>query len=57
MLKGQPYDKNWISHKEIQEGGEFRLTMGATPNKTKGTEESAYPYSFSTDKDNPLKKK
>jgi len=53
-LKGQPYGKNWISHTDIQQGGEFRLTMGATPNKTKGTEPSAYPYSFSTDKENPL---
>ena len=56
-LKGQPYGKNWISHTDIQQGGEFRLTMGATANKKKGTEASAYPYSFSTDKDNPLSKK
>ena len=56
LLNGQPYNKNWLSHTAIQQGGEFRLTMGATPNKTKGTEPAAYPYSFSTDKDNPLKK-
>jgi predicted alpha-1,2-mannosidase len=56
-LNGQPYSRNWISHTAIQQGGEFRLTMGATANKARGMEENAYPYSFSTDKDNPLKKK
>jgi predicted alpha-1,2-mannosidase len=56
QLNGQPYSKNWISHTAIQQGGEFKLTMGAQPNKARGTEAPAYPYSFSTDKENPLKK-
>ncbi|WP_431211590.1 glycoside hydrolase domain-containing protein [Puia sp. P3] len=56
-LQGQPYGRNWISHTDIQQGGEFQLNMGATPNKSKGTGEGDFPYSFSTDKDNPLKKK
>ncbi len=54
LLNGQPWDKNWIAHSVIQKGGELRLTMGVEPNKTRGTEASAYPYSFSTDKTNPL---
>ncbi|HEY6902585.1 MAG TPA: GH92 family glycosyl hydrolase [Puia sp.] len=54
-LNGQAYGKNWISHTAIQKGGTFSFTMGATPNKSKGTESADYPYSFSTDKENPVK--
>ncbi|MBS1664116.1 MAG: GH92 family glycosyl hydrolase [Bacteroidetes bacterium] len=53
MLNGQAYGKNWISHTAIQKGGTFSLSMGATPNKTKGTAATDVPYSFSTDKDKP----
>jgi predicted alpha-1,2-mannosidase len=49
-LNGQPYGKNWIAHSTIVRGGEFKLTMGATPNKTKGVDPADYPYSFSTEK-------
>jgi len=52
-LNGQPYSKNWLAHTSIMAGGEFKLTMGATPNKTKGVSETDYPYSFSTDKTKP----
>jgi len=31
-------------------GGLINFTMGSTPNKNRGTTASAYPYSFSTDK-------
>ncbi|MDO6429257.1 GH92 family glycosyl hydrolase [Flavitalea sp. BT771] len=54
-LNGQPYGKNWISHFDIQKGGRIDLSMSAVPNKVRGTESSAYPYSFSTDKDKPIK--
>jgi predicted alpha-1,2-mannosidase len=57
MLNGQPCDRNWIANSTIQLGGEIIFTMGAVPNKRRGVEASAYPYSFSTDKDNPLKGK
>jgi putative alpha-1,2-mannosidase len=49
-LNGQPYGKNWISHFDIQKGGQFNLSMSPVPNKVRGTETGAYPYSFSTDK-------
>jgi len=52
-LNGQPYGKNWISHSDIQKGGQLTLSMSAVPNKSRGTEASAYPYSFTTDKDKP----
>jgi predicted alpha-1,2-mannosidase len=54
MLNGQVWDKNWIAPSTIRQGGEIDFTMGATPNKMRGTAVSAYPYSFSTDKSNPL---
>ncbi|UYQ93337.1 GH92 family glycosyl hydrolase [Chitinophaga horti] len=47
-LNGKAYDKNWLTHTDIQKGGTLDLKMGATPNKQKGTTEAAFPYSFST---------
>jgi len=52
-LNGQAYGKNWISHFDIQKGGRLDLSLSAVPNKSRGTEASAYPYSFSTDKEKP----
>ncbi|MFH4965696.1 GH92 family glycosyl hydrolase [Gaetbulibacter sp. M235] len=34
-LNGKQIDKNYITHKEIQQGGELVFTMGNTPNKNK----------------------
>jgi predicted alpha-1,2-mannosidase len=53
LLNGVPYTKNFIDHSAILAGGEFKLTMGATPNKNKGVSPADYPYSFSTDKERP----
>ena len=52
-LDGKPYTKNWLAHTTILAGGEFKLTMGATPNLSKGVSAADYPYSFSTDKTKP----
>jgi len=49
-LNGQPYSRNFLQHSVISKGGQFTLTMGAAPNKTKGVNPVDYPYSFSTDK-------
>jgi len=49
-LNGAAYNKNWISHFDIQKGGKFSTLMGVAPNKNKGTSKEAYPYSFSTGK-------
>lgn len=46
-LNGQPYTKNWISHQDLQKGGTLEFQMGATPEKSRGTEPAAFPYSFS----------
>ncbi|MGE7774133.1 GH92 family glycosyl hydrolase [Chitinophaga sp. NPDC101104] len=47
-LNGKPLNANWISHSAIQQGGVMKVSMGASPNKQRGTNESAYPYSFTT---------
>ncbi|QJB35013.1 GH92 family glycosyl hydrolase [Chitinophaga oryzae] len=47
-LNGQPYTKNWISHQDLQKGGKLVFRMGATPEKTRGTQPAAFPYSYST---------
>ncbi len=46
-INGKPWDKNWLSHDELQKGGEVKFVMAATPNKGRGTMAAAYPYSFS----------
>jgi predicted alpha-1,2-mannosidase len=51
-LNGLGYEKNWLSHFDILKGGSFTLTMGATPATNRGTAITAFPYSFSTDKEN-----
>lgn len=47
-LNGVPYTKNWISHQDLQKGGKLVFRMGATPEKTRGTQPAAFPYSYST---------
>ena len=49
-LNGAAYNKNSISHSDIQKGGKFSTIMGVAPNKNRGTSKEAYPYSFSTGK-------
>lgn len=50
VLNGAAYDKNWLGHFDIMKGGSIDFDMSATPNKQRGTQPSAYPYSFSNDK-------
>ncbi|RFM29463.1 GH92 family glycosyl hydrolase [Deminuibacter soli] len=49
-LNGASYGKNWISHWDVLKGGSLSADMKSTPNKTRGTTATAFPYSFSTDK-------
>jgi putative alpha-1,2-mannosidase len=46
-FNGKAQDKNWLDHFALQKGGTLNFTMGAKPNKSRGTQPSAYPYSFS----------
>ncbi|WP_116127291.1 GH92 family glycosyl hydrolase [Lewinella sp. IMCC34183] len=44
---GKTYDKNWVSHAALLEGGTLEFEMGPAPNRTRGTTSDAYPYSLS----------
>ena len=48
-VNGINYDKNWLSHTALQKGAILDFGMSATPNKTRGISEFAFPYSFSTE--------
>lgn len=43
------YQKNWISHSELLKGATLDFNMSAVPNKNRGTAQSDFPYSLSTD--------
>lgn len=48
-LNGQAWDKNWIDHVDIQEGGILQFQMTDRPNKTWATQAELVPFSMSTD--------
>lgn len=49
VFNGKPWTKNWLLHRELQNGGTLRFRMGPQPNKIRGTGPEAAPYSLSTD--------
>ena len=49
-FNGKPYEKNWISYSELMKGATIDFNMSAIPNKQRGTKETSYPYSFSSEK-------
>ncbi len=49
-LNGQSFDKTWIGHDTLMEGGHLVLNMGSKPNKKWAIEKAARPYSLSTEK-------
>jgi len=49
QLNGKPVTTNWISHTELQKGGNLNWIMSNTPNKKRGIEPAAFPYSFSNE--------
>jgi len=44
---GKAYTKNWISHSALQKGAVLNFNMVAAPNKSRGTDPAAFPYSLS----------
>jgi predicted alpha-1,2-mannosidase len=49
-LNGKNYEKNWLSHNELLQGGKLEFKMVDEPNKNRGTQPTDFPYSFSTEK-------
>ncbi|MCU7548786.1 GH92 family glycosyl hydrolase [Chitinophagaceae bacterium LB-8] len=50
-VNGRLYRKNWISHKTLMQGATLNFSMTALPNKERGANTDAYPYSFSGKKE------
>jgi len=46
-LNGRRIDKNYITHSELQNGGELIFRMVSQPDSIRGTKPEAYPYSMS----------
>ncbi len=49
QMNGSEYDKNWLSHKAMQQGGTLNFDMTAKPNYTRGASKNAAPYSMTTE--------
>jgi len=49
-INSKDYSKNWLSHSELLKGATLDFGMTAEPNKARGTAESDFPYSLSTEK-------
>ncbi|MHB1179401.1 MAG: GH92 family glycosyl hydrolase [Daejeonella sp.] len=45
-INHKPYPKNWLSHQELIKGAILDFKMSTVPNKSRGIENTAYPYSF-----------
>lgn len=46
-LNGKPMDRNYIGHDELTAGGEITFKMSDKPNKSRGVDPSAAPFSMS----------
>lgn len=46
-VNGKTYSQNWLSHKALMQGAVINVGMGATPNKTRGTQDKDFPFSLS----------
>ncbi|TCZ67044.1 GH92 family glycosyl hydrolase [Flaviaesturariibacter aridisoli] len=46
---GRLWNKNWLDHFDLLKGGTLQFDMQALPNKQRGTQASAYPYSLSNE--------
>jgi predicted alpha-1,2-mannosidase len=46
-LNGNPWDKNYITHEALLQGGNLSFTMANQHDKTRGTDKESWPYSMS----------
>ncbi len=47
-VNGRPYDKNYLTHTILQQGGRLDFSMTDQPESSRGTSETARPSSFSS---------
>lgn len=48
VLNGKPWNKSWIDHQAIQEGGKLAFKMADQPNLSRAVDADAVPFSLST---------
>ena len=46
-INGSTYTKNFVTHEELMNGAKIDATMSETPNQSRGTQQTDFPYSFS----------
>ncbi len=51
-INAKNYSKNYITHKDLLGGSKIFYKMSAQPNKSRGTKNADFPYSFSNDLNN-----
>ena len=49
VFNGRPFDRAWLSHTEITDGGELVFEMGPKPNKTWATGKEYLPPDLMTE--------
>jgi putative alpha-1,2-mannosidase len=47
-LNGKPFNRTWITHKEITDGGMLEFEMGPKPNKKWGSDAASAPQSMTS---------
>ncbi|WP_321290113.1 GH92 family glycosyl hydrolase [uncultured Sunxiuqinia sp.] len=55
-MNGKSYSKNYFNYDELQKGALINFEMNDQPNKARGTKDSDFPYSFSTQPDYSITK-
>jgi predicted alpha-1,2-mannosidase len=49
QVNGKGYNKNYIKHSTILNGGRIDFSMSASPNKSRGTQKESFPYSMTNE--------
>jgi predicted alpha-1,2-mannosidase len=47
-LNGKPFNRSFVTHDDIQSGGELHFFMGSKANKSWASDDKARPYALST---------
>ena len=54
-INGKPWDKNYVRYNDLMEGAWLHFEMTDKPNRERGTDPSAWPYSYSKDEQDAQK--
>ena len=48
-VNGKSYDRNYITYPMLMDGARIDLDMASKPDTVRGTDPSAFPYSFTNE--------